>query len=214
MKGEPSKPNPYAAPCHYAGVTTACSHTGAVSARVSEMFAFCCTAVAGGLSVEVDRTLGHYKLAWACHAGAFRCCGMLSNCRSIRMSPKVGTSSAPLLESGALFDTAAVPDLPACLRPPRRGGAAAGHWLSPPRELEVTQILSDIGVFYVLVPQPAQPSQASQGSPQQPLEAQFEPFWGQGWKILKLSLLGLILCTSGAKAGKCSNGTLEAKGVG
>ncbi len=83
------------------------------------MFAFCCTAVAGGLSVEVGQTLGHYKLAWGCHAGAVRFCGMLSNCRSIRMSPKAGTSSAPLQESGALFDLAAVPDLPACLRPPR-----------------------------------------------------------------------------------------------
>ena len=81
------------------------------------------------------------------------------------MSPKVGTSSAPLLESGALFDTAAVPDLPACLRPPRRGGAAAGHWLSPPRELEVTAFLSDIGVFCDLV-SPANPAQP--GQPRQP----------------------------------------------
>ena len=47
VKGEPSKPNPRAAPCHYADVTTACSHTGAVFAWVSEMLAFCCAAVAG-----------------------------------------------------------------------------------------------------------------------------------------------------------------------
>ena len=154
-------------------------------ARVTEMFAFCCTAVAGGLSVEVGQTLGHYKLAWGCHAGAVRFCGMLSNCRSIRMSPKAGTSSAPLQESGALFDFAAVPDLPACLRPPRHGGAAAGHWLSPPRELEVTQILSDVGVFCVLVP--------SQPSPARPAKA------------APSNLLGLILSPSGAKAGKCSN---------
>ena len=111
------------------------------------MFAFCCTAVAGGLSVEVGQTLGHYQLAWGCNVGAVRFCGMLSNCQSIGMSPKAGTISAPLQESGALFDFAAVPDLPACLRPPRHGGAAAGHWLSPPRELEVTAFLSDIGVF-------------------------------------------------------------------
>ncbi len=65
------------------------------------------------------RQIDFLILAWGCHAGAVRFCGMLSNCRSIRLSPKAGTSSAPLQESGALFDFAAVPDLPACLRPPR-----------------------------------------------------------------------------------------------
>ena len=153
---------------------------------MSELYAFCYTAMAGGLSVEVGRTLGHYKLAWGCHAGAVRFCGMLSNCRSIRMSPKAGTSSAPLQESGALFDFAAVSDLPACrVRPPRHGGAAAGHWLSPPRELEVTQILSDIGVFCVLV-SPASPAQP--GQPRQPPATS----WGS-------------FCVLLANAGKCPN---------
>ena len=44
--------------------------------------------------------------------------------------------------------------------------------------------------------------------------AHFEHFWGQGRKILKLRLLGVIWCTSGGKEGKCSHGALEAKGVG
>ncbi len=48
----------------------------------------------------------------------------------------------------------------------------------------------------------------------EPRGAHLEHFWGQGRKMLKLSLLGLILCTSGAKEGTCSNGALEAKGVG
>ena len=35
--------------------------------------------------------------------------------------------------------------------------------------------------------------------------AHFGHFWDQGWKMLKLRLLGLILAISGARAGKCSN---------
>ena len=39
----------------------------------------------------------------------------------------------------------------------------------------------------------------------EPLGYHFVHFWGQGMKMLKLSLLGLILATPEAKAGKCSN---------
>ncbi len=48
----------------------------------------------------------------------------------------------------------------------------------------------------------------------EPLGSHFEHFWGQGQKMLKLSLLGFISCTSEAKEGKWPHGVLEAKGVG